>query len=792
MTRGTKRGRALALGTAAALVALGVALVLARRAEPPDALESPAPRGVGPDAGAAFGATELTELATSATPRDERRDAVSARSELRGFVRWRDGASATGAHVVAFPRRADGFRYAATVPVATRTGADGGFVLAKLTRVRYDVEARAIASDGASWSARKDFVAAGDELVLELGPGHVLRGYVVDELGDPVPVFRVEATARGPLEGSARIARELEEPSGMFELAGLHAGRWSFVAEAAGYGRGAPIERNVPGAGGVVTLVIPCPAAITGQVVDVNGDGIEGALVEAFDAGAPLRRPGPAASTTSAANGSFAVRWVPEGPHRVRATAHGHVPSDDVLVECVRGRSLADLVLVLGDTGAIEGRALRRDGEPARGQVVRVVGSVGGAPPIAAVTVSPDGSFGVEALAPDRYALLLDPRAPDVEALGPDADPHDARGLVERAEVAVRAGETARVEIGRGGRVRLAGRVVADAQPLRDGAVFMRRADWTFDTVAELDESGEYVVELDGPGDFVLEVVGAEGDATIVERALRVPAVALHRYDVVVETGAVAGSVHDPSGRPLADVPIFVRASVPASGGADGVWTGPDGRWTTSRLAAGPYEVCAGGGDDASRSELPLVRRTAVVRPGETTRGIDFVIGESIRLRGRVVDATGAPCGGAWVYVRSAAGAEDAAEADAGGRFAIDGLAAGTYELRATWRDCAARRGRSVGLDHGEAAEVELIVERGGWLVARAFDATRVPLAALIALVDPQGQTSRRALPSSFERFGPLAPGAYVVRATDAAGAIVERDVTVDAGAETVVEVTFE
>ncbi len=765
---------------------------------------------------------------------------------LRGLVRWPDGAPAAGVRVVASERSSGGHAWG-LIELGAQTDDAGRFEIAGLEAKRFDVSARAepraedLGPDAPrrpqEWTALVSDVAAGQDVVLELGRGLVLRGRVVDDRGQPVERFRIQAAeeteqAHWLARFGAELSHAFRDADGAFELKGLTPGRWRVIASAAQHADSAALVVDVPGA--VATWRVPRLASISGRVEDGAGNPVADARVTATAVGGDPTSSFMSSFITelgggerTADDGTFEMRGVEPRSQRLVAQADGFAPSEPLVLAVVPGEELADVVLVVGAQGVIEGVARGFDGAAAAGQTVVLHEAEGDPsrgsswPPMPQgyqqTRVASDGTFRFESLAAGRYALVL--QAPDGE--GDDAAATEAWAQLHGSVLVVLApGETARVELGAGAKtVGLAGTVRIGGEASAGVTVSVERVDGVgFEAETTTDDAGRYALELNGPGAFRVRV---DADGASVERSLVVPAVDEHRFDVDVAAGAIAGVVRDLGGRPLADVPVDITGDGLGASSSGRATTGADGRWSASPLEPGTYVVRVAG--RGASSEAPAAahawRSNVVVRAGETTEDIDFALGPPAVLTGRVVDANGAPVQSAGLRVRGADGRLDSGwrgASDAQGRFRIDDLAAGEVVLLAATMSGLTTEGRPVELHAGASTDVELVVRAGAWLEVHGRDAADRAIPMRVHVTDEQGRdwgfvatwwmsiamppsqaffgfrSAMRPEPLPEQRFGPLPRGRYVVRAMDGTGRVAEREVTLGDAPEERVVLRFE
>ncbi len=702
---------------------------------------------------------------------------------LRGVVRWPDGAPAAGVHVVADHRLEPDVQGYLRVSFETRTDASGRFELHDLEYVPFEVTARpdpaARASEpGHVWAARSAGAWPGEELALTLVPQIVLRGRVVDDRGEPVERFQVVAAPASDGDRALRRApleRGFRSESGDFELLGLVANSSRVVARSTQHVQSLSMLVVLPDEGPGVTLMVQRFARVAGRAVDAWGAPVADARVSAHHFGS---RFGPHASARTGADGSFVLRRVPPGAVKLGC-------SDDATMLHLAPGEERNVELVVERPGMIEGIARDATGGPAAGATVALSPHDGAwtrdAP------IDSRGRFRFTSLADGRYAVAL---------LAGSSGVSVAREIVDVSD-----GETERVVLGRSAhaKIRVEGDVRFDGEPLEECHVrFAPPGAPSFATETETDADGRYALELAVAGEYV---VTAHADYlsydVLVRRATTVPASEAHRVDVEFVTGMLAGSVRDESGRPLADAAVFVTSETFGNAGYVRLTTDEGGRWRVG-VPAGTWDVVAAGLPGYAQ---PPPREGLVVLADEETGGIDFVLraeldaDESLAVAGRILDERGTPLEGADVRSFDPEQVEWTRHGKSalGGFFELRGTRSPDRELFASWRGLVTPKPLRV---LSPVAQVELVVEPGGWLGVRSFDAFEGHADVEIEVFDARGRSwgERDTRWTRGPFFGPLPPGRYVVRASSVAGTLVESDVAVDvaAGAATRVELRLE
>ncbi|HET6203352.1 MAG TPA: carboxypeptidase-like regulatory domain-containing protein [Planctomycetota bacterium] len=392
-------------------------------------------------------------------------------------------------------------------------------------------------------------------------------------------------------------------------------------------------------------------------------------------------------------------------------------------------------------------------------------------------------------------ALPTEPPAPET----PDLPSRGREALEKPAET---GGAPAAAE--KAGGAALLGRVVsADGSPVSGARVALREGAGAVPFVAmlrrargeplrsELEEERRAVSRADGTFEFSAAPEGKALSAAVEAEGFleaTLPSITLargERKDVgeirLTREGLVAGTVSDPSGRPVAGArvsidldPAQVMRRAPFF--MDEEKTDDQGRYRLGGLPAGKVRVLASAeGWRESRSD------EVEVRAGENVERVDVRLQSGRSIAGRVLANDGKPIEGAEVYAmpeERAAGARasfsifrrEANRTDASGRYEVAGLADGTYrvEVEAEGFAHASKQGVAVG-----SAGTDFRLDPLSGLVGRVLDGrTGKPPASFRARAMREGFPGARFMDTgsdatgredgSFE-IGGLEPGTYRV-----------------------------
>jgi len=477
-------------------------------------------------------------------------------------------------------------------------------------------------------------VAAGEtaELRLAIPPGIRVDGLVRDVGGAPVAdadVFLSGGATDAQYDG-AIVARS--DARGRFALRSAPAQVGACLsARAAGRAPTAQVVlTGAPRSSVELVLVFEREGrALAGRVLDERGAPVAGArvLIGSEREIVPLPRPDGTIAwnpigelTTSAADGSFAVRGAPLGLVEVQTRAAGFAPWRGACDT----RADERLEVHLEGGAQVSGTVRGRDGQPLAGARVRLAGGAWFAR--AETSADADGAYALDDLA--RGAVQL-----EVE-----------EGAHGRASVALAlvAGERATWDPVLGGGLELRGRVEAPGEAL-DGWTVRAWSDESRDYVEETktDAEGRFALHACPEGELGLVLHGRGGTPFPVARVtgLRAggPEIVLRPEPELAPTACIVGRLVDARGAPVRSADV--RATNARHGST---LVHPDaqlGTFELARLPAGEWTLEV----DGLTAGWGVERLSRALAPGETWDAGAILLGEGGTLRLSVRAPAGAP-----------------------------------------------------------------------------------------------------------------------------------------------------
>jgi hypothetical protein len=212
--------------------------------------------------------------------------------------------------------------------------------------------------------------------------------------------------------------------------------------------------------------------------------------------------------------------------------------------------------------------------------------------------------------------------------------------------------------------------------------------------------------------------------------------------------GAIEGTVRDgDTGQPAANLRVVASQagafSVPdvAESGRVVTRTDANGRFKLQGLANGVYHVSASGRGRGATGR-------GSVRVGSR---VDLVVFPAGSISGTVLGADGRPLAGATVSPAARPWGWGSVEpVDERGRFELNGLTPGVYDVVARAPGLAPAFAAEVTVDRRTDARIELVVRPGARVVGRLLDANERPVGGKVAVGDLDGRPVPRVLAEPF------------------------------------------
>ncbi len=434
------------------------------------------------------------------------------------------------------------------------------------------------------------------------------------------------------------------DDTGAYELDDLLATDYRLHANAHGFKPAAEKLHLAAGARQTKDLALPGGGVeLAGTVADIAGGPIAHAQLRAGDA---------LGETDD--QGTFSL-WVDSGSIYLEVTADGYAPAS------WNGAAPDRAEIKLSPESSLSGRVVLPSGDPLPDAQVEISGTDWRMPTVD-VTSAEDGSFHADRLAPGRYTITV--RAP--HAYGAS----DGSVLVALAE------HTDGVIVSVVPAFEVTGTVTSEDGKPCDGSVRL----YDEEHARTLDAYGtDGAIELGGvlPGTYKVTASCTgylsrdAGEITIADKDV-------HGAWTVEAGASVRGTVTMRDGSPAEGAEVRIQG--PSWGSST---TKADGTFDIAGLSPGTYTIVA-----SSARGLQTEQQTLEIAGKEQTQH-DLVLDPGATIKGVLVDARGAPVGGAFVRLRDVYGGASTA---ADGTFTIAPILPGDHELNVELADRYLRR----------------------------------------------------------------------------------------------------
>ena len=395
---------------------------------------------------------------------------------------------------------------------------------------------------------------------LAMREGATVSGHVLGASGEPVPWPTIHVV--GDAVGGRGIHRQtIGDKTGTFEIRGLPREKLLISASSSdASSASSDVDLRSAASAKNIAIVLDVVGTISGRVVDEHGEAVAEAQVQAmpdFWEGADINelRVRGAAFATSAGDGSFTVRGLPDSKYTVRASRG--MQDQGVFGKGTSAKTGAtNIQVVLATPATLEGQITMNDGSSPDVAMV----SIGWGQGVPAVK----GAFIIRDVAPGTYELTV--RGPQfATTYVPDIEV-EAGGRHDLGTISVQKGRVLRGTVTNAAGQAVAGaEVVMASQIISDGASLTPKDfgqgmdDRMGIRRATSDESGRFALHGLGTGTSTLVADHAEQGRSM---SVEVPkgTVDLDMELKLREVGSVRGTV-TVNGAPVADVQVLITAT---------------------------------------------------------------------------------------------------------------------------------------------------------------------------------------------------------------------------------------
>jgi protocatechuate 3,4-dioxygenase beta subunit len=623
--------------------------------------------------------------------------------EARGRVVDSAGQPIAGAEIRLSPVERGGGRFMFQLAGVSRekpdttTGADGSFRLAGLEAGEY---ALTVSREGYAPKRVPSATVAekgpNDWPEIVLAAGVPIAGVVRSSKGDAIVGAEVFAFS----EGTSRNSRT--DPEGKFRLEGFGTERRVMLnVMAEGY---SALQKQITPSPEEVVLVLTTSGTIRGRVEDAaTNRPVTDFTASYADARGQLAGAvrvvmglGEREKSFQSPDGSFELADVPPGKWGVRVSSPGYRPAEVSGIEIAEGETKEGVVVALKKGAVISGRVLdpRRgtgvpnasvswtEGSDASGMgagmaVLARLDAGGGT----AATTDADGRFRFDGLPSGKITLSAE--HPDFVEVSKQIELDDETSVDLTLGL---GGSISGTVVGKDGRTGIPG---ADVLLRDQGGSFTMGDD-----SARADASGNFSFEHLKAGRYGVSARSNAGASAwkdvVLGESQRLDGVLLEMAAGATIRGTVSGL---PAGK-VGGIRVFASTK----DYQDSVSTGDDGRFTLRDVPSGVVRLTAS-------TPFPAMRSTSKnvdVPEGATEVPAEIVFEGNSRLAGRVTRGD-KPLTGAFVSATpdppSATAGRASDQTDEDGRYSIEGLTDGNYQVRVSGQSSSYRRDFTVSGD---------------------------------------------------------------------------------------------
>lgn len=648
-----------------------------------------------------------------------------------------------GAMVYLLPAASGALRFQRRVIADAETSLNGRFELRDLGPARYDlrVEHAGHAPVLVPGIAVPEGQAEVEIGTVTLAPGAVIEARVLAPDGSPIAGATAEAMA-DPTFWLWDPSTAASDAQGILRLGDLAAGvthrlvvRHEGFSELALSGILAPTERPL-------ALTLEPALLLQGTVVDEHDRPVEGALVQVV-----RRRPEGGThweTQPTGSDGRFVIEGVPPGRSQLIAQAPAFQPKE-VELELVADPQPPEVKVVLERGMRLQGRVLDTAGTPIEGASV---GPEGASQRGRSATASDmEGRYELEGLPAGRVTVVA--RHEQFQMARKDAVLDGTRDAALDFELEPPLLVSGRV-LGPGG------------EPVPSAAIWISDGSRGAGGGQASDSRGEFELKASPGQRFVLSADKDGVGTTLTPLEVQVGEEAMSGLELRLELGvAMAGRVLGVEQHELAGVRVSIR---PTSTGLRIGQARPDieGRFRVEHLPPGEWLVAATSGSGGVDQQL------VTLAPGSAQVEVELDLGGSHVLNGAVLLA-GEPVPNARVFLTDLdVAGSGSARTDGEGRFRIESLRSGRYELAVSPADRQGGHREEIEVQGDDVVVVELPL---GTVTGRVLDAATgqaVPGASLtlrsattsathLSYLEPTGESDG----DGAFRLERVAPGTY-------------------------------